>query len=315
MEYLERLKIWIKALRLGQWTKNLLIPAAWLFALGDPGQRAMASGWRPALLMLGMFGGFCLISSAFYLLNDVRDMASDRLHPVKRFRPIAAGLVSVRAARVMSAFLLAAGLAPSLVMFMRHIDRWPMLAVVTAYSAMQLCYTGYLKRLPYVDVVVVAAGFVLRAMAGTTVLGVRLSPWLLVCAFSLSLFLALCKRRHEKLLCEESRPALRLYHLPTIDMLIASSAMVTLSVYVAYTLVPSTLERYGCGEALSVTAIPVAAGLIRYLWLTYSLADVGRPDRVLLSDKVMWLILVCYAAVAALVILPAGVCCGAGGVP
>lgn len=306
MEKFERLKIWIKALRLGQWTKNLLIPAAWLFAVGDPAQRAMASGWRPLVLMLAMFGCFCFVSSAFYLLNDVRDVLSDRRHPVKRFRPIAAGLVSMRDARAVSAFLLAAGLAPSLVMFLRHVDRWPMLAAVLAYSAMQLCYTGYLKHLPYVDVVVVAAGFVLRAMAGTTVLGVRLSPWLLLCAFFLSLFLALCKRRHEKLLCEESRPALRRYHLPTIDMLIATSAMVTLSVYVAYTLVPSTLARYGCGEALSLTAIPVGLGLIRYLWLTYSLADVGRPDRILLSDKVMWLILVSYAFSAALVILPPG---------
>jgi hypothetical protein len=132
---------------------------------------------------------------------------------------------------------------------------------------------------------------------------VRLSPWLLVCAFSLSLFLALCKRRHEKLLCEESRPALKLYHLPTIDMLISASAMMTLSVYVAYTLVPSTIARYGCGEALSFTAIPVALGLVRYLYLTYSSADVGRPDKILLSDKIMWVILICYALVA-LAVLP-----------
>jgi 4-hydroxybenzoate polyprenyltransferase len=307
MECIKRLIVWLRALRLSQWTKNLLIPAAWLFALGDPGQRAMASGWRPVLLMLGMFGSFCLISSAFYLLNDVRDISSDRLHPVKRFRPIAASLISIRAARAMSAFLLVLGFIPSLVMFLRHIDRWPMLAVVIAYSAMQLCYTGFLKRLPYVDVIVIASGFVLRAIAGTTVLGVRLSPWLLLCAFSLSLFLALCKRRHEKLLCEESRPALKMYHLPTIDMLIASSAMVTLSVYVAYTLVPSTIARYECGGALSLTAIPVALGLVRYLWLTYSLADVGRPDKLLLSDKIMWLVLVCYAIIAALVVLPNGI--------
>lgn len=303
MEYFERLKIWIKALRIGQWTKNILIPAAWLFALGDPAQRALASGWRPALLMSGLFVSFCFISSAFYLLNDVRDIASDRLHPVKRFRPIASGRVTISSARTASAFLLVLGFTPSVIMFVRHVDRWPMFAVVLAYSAMQLCYTGWLKSIPYIDVVVIAAGFVLRAVAGTEVLGVRLSPWLLVCAFSLSLFLALCKRRHEKLLCEESRPALKFYHLPTIDMLISSSAMITLSVYVAYTLVPSTIERYGCGEALSLTAIPVALGLIRYLYLTYSSADVGRPDKILLSDKFMWLILICYALVT-LAVLP-----------
>jgi 4-hydroxybenzoate polyprenyltransferase len=250
-----------------------------------------------------MFVSFCFISSAFYLLNDVRDIESDRLHPIKRFRPIASARISISSAKIVSAILLVLGFTPSIIMFARHIDRWPMIAVVLAYSAMQLCYTGYLKSLPYVDVVVIAAGFVLRAVAGTEVLGVRLSPWLLVCAFSLSLFLALCKRRHEKLLCEESRPALKLYHLPTIDMLISASAMMTLSVYVAYTLVPSTIARYGCGEALSFTAIPVALGLVRYLYLTYSSADVGRPDKILLSDKIMWVILICYALVA-LAVLP-----------
>ena len=135
------------------------------------------------------------------------------------------------------------------------------------------------------------------------VLGVRLSPWLLACAFSLSLFLALCKRRHEKLLSEESRPALVGYHLPTLDMLIASSAMVTLSVYVAYTLVPSTVARYACGENLAFTAIPVGLGLVRYLYLTYARGDVGRPDKILLSDKVMWAILLLYAASAAALVV------------
>lgn len=303
MAYLKTIKVWARALRVGQWTKNLLIPAAWLFALGDPAQRAMAQGWRPVLLMLGMFVSFCLVSSAFYLLNDVRDRESDRRHPVKRFRPVAAGLVSPREAAVAAGFLFIAGIIPSLVMFLRHVDRWPMIAVVLVYSVMQLCYTGFLKRLPYVDVVVIAAGFVLRAVAGTMVLGVRLSPWLLACAFSLSLFLALCKRRHEKLLSEESRPALVGYHLPTLDMLIASSAMVTLSVYVAYTLVPSTVARYACGENLAFTAIPVGLGLVRYLYLTYARGDVGRPDKILLSDKVMWAILFLYAVSAAVVVV------------
>ena len=85
---------WLRALRVNQWTKNLLIPVAWFFAVSDPTQSALARGWRPALLRLGMFGSFCLVSSAFYLFNDVRDREADRLHPVKRNRPVAAGLIS-----------------------------------------------------------------------------------------------------------------------------------------------------------------------------------------------------------------------------
>ena len=294
---------WLRALRVHQWTKNLLIPAAWFFAACDPSQRALATGWRPFLLMGGMFASFCLVSSAFYLLNDVRDREADRLHPVKRNRPIAAGLVSVRAASTTAAVLFVIGLVPSVWMFVRHPDRWPMIAVVLGYSVMQVCYTGFLKRVPYVDVIVIAAGFVLRAMSGTTVLGVRLSPWLLACAFSLSLFLALCKRRHEKLVSEESRVALAGYRMPTLDMLVASSAMVTLGLYVAYTLVPETAQRYACGSALAVTSVPVALGLVRYLFLTYTKADVGRPEKVLLSDKVLWVVIALYAFSAAFVLL------------
>ena len=302
MAYIQRLIVWARALRVHQWTKNLLIPAAWFFALSDPGQRAMAEGWRPLVLMLGMFGSFCLVSSAFYLLNDLRDREADRLHPVKRTRPIAAGLVAPSAAKAAASALLVLGLAPSVVMFVRHVDRWPMIAVVAGYCLMQVAYTGWLKRFPYVDVVVISLGFVLRAIAGTSVLGVRLSPWLFVCAFSLSLFLALCKRRHEKLVSEESRAALAHYRMPTLDMLVASTAMVTLAVYVAYTLVPATAHRYGVDERFALTAIPVAMGLVRYLYLTYSKADVGRPDKVLLSDRIMWTILALYGGVTAFIL-------------
>ena len=296
------IKVWLKALRIHQWTKNLLIPAAWFFAVCDPTQRAMAAGWRPIVLMAGMFGSFCFVSSAFYLLNDICDRGSDRLHPVKRHRPIAAGLISPRTAAVVAGTLFAIGFIPSLVMFARHIDRWPMIAVVLGYSVMQLAYSFRLKRAAYLDVVVLAAGFVLRAMAGTYVLGVRLSPWLLACTFSLSLFLALCKRRHEKLVSEESRPALAGYRLPVLDMLVASSAMSTLALYVAYTLIPETVGRYSCGSSLAFSAIPVALGLVRYLHLTYSRADVGRPDKVVLTDRVLWLVIASYCAVAAFVL-------------
>ncbi|MCR5414273.1 MAG: UbiA prenyltransferase family protein [Kiritimatiellae bacterium] len=293
-------RMWLRELRIHQWTKNALIPAAWFFALSDPSQRAMAHGWRPVLLMLGMTGSFCLVSSAFYLFNDVKDRASDRMHPVKRHRPVAAGLISPSRALAVSAACFVLGFVPSAVMFCRHVDRWPMLAVVMAYSLMQLAYSGGLKKIPYLDVVVIAAGFVLRAMAGTTVLDVRLSPWLLACAFSLSLFLAICKRRHEKLVCESSRPSLAGCRLPTLDTLVAASAMTTLAIYVAYTLVPATVSRHACGHRLAVTAIPVALGLVRYLQLTYSLADVGRPEKIVMTDRILWLAAALYAASAVL---------------
>ena len=297
------IRLWLKELRVHQWTKNLLIPAVWFFATFDASQAAMALGWRPLVLMLGMFGSFCLVSSAFYLFNDLRDREADRLHPVKRNRPIAAGLITPHHAAIVSATLFALGFVPSLVMFARHLDRWGMMAVMLGYSVMQLAYSCGLKRIPYLDVFIIAAGFVLRAIAGTTVLGIRFSPWLFACAFSLSLFLALCKRRHEKLFSEQSRAALAGYHLPTLDVLLSLAALVTLALYTVYTLAPATVARYHCAVSLAWTAIPVALGLVRYLHLVYSQADVGRPEKILLSDRVLWGVLVLYAASTFMILL------------
>ena len=136
---LASIKTWLRALRVQQWTKNILIPVAWFFAANDPAQREMAQGWRPLVLMAGMFASFCLVSSAFYLFNDIRDLAADRLHPVKRNRPIAAGLIVPRTAALVAGFVFALGFLPSLVMFARHVDRWPMIAVILVYSLMQVC--------------------------------------------------------------------------------------------------------------------------------------------------------------------------------
>ena len=158
--------IWIKALRVSQWTKNAVVFAAWFFAVADKEQAALARGWRPFALVCAMALSFSLVSSAFYLLNDVGDYEADRRHPVKRNRPVAADLISkidaVRAALALFAF----GLAFPCYLVFRHPDRTWGFAVLLVYTVMQCAYSGFLKRVPYVDVAVIAAGFVLRAVAG-----------------------------------------------------------------------------------------------------------------------------------------------------
>ena len=154
-----------------------------------------------------------------------------------------------------------------------------------------------MKRVPYVDVAVIAAGFVLRAVAGSAAMGVRISPWLLACAFSLSLFLALCKRRHEKLTASESRAALKGYHPRVLDALILLAACGTLAVYTCYTLSADTVARFGT-RGLAATAVFVALGIGRYLQLVYGHGDTGRPERVLLTDRILWCILVGYGFAA-----------------
>ena len=291
------MKIWLKALRVNQWTKNAVVFAAWFFAVADASQAAMARGLRPFLLVCAMAASFSFISSAFYLLNDVSDYDADRLHPVKRLRPIAADLISkIDAVRVALA-LFAVGLLFPCYLVLRHPDRTWGFAVLLVYTVMQCAYTGFLKKVPYVDVMVIAAGFVLRAVAGAAAMAVRISPWLLLCAFALSLFLALCKRRHEMSVAMASRAALRKYHPRVLDALIGLSALGTLGVYTQYTLAADTVARFGT-RALAFTAIFVALGLVRYVRLLYAKEDVGRPERVLLTDKILWLILAGYGLTA-----------------
>ena len=289
--------LWLSALRVSQWTKNAVVFVAWFFAVADKEQAALARGWRPFALVCAMAFSFSLVSSAFYLLNDVGDYEADRLHPVKRLRPVAADLISkidaVRAALALFAF----GLVFPCYLVFRHPDRTWGFAVLLVYTLMQCAYSGFLKRVPYVDVAVIAAGFVLRAVAGAAAMGVRISPWLLACAFSLSLFLALCKRRHEKITASASRAALKGYHPRVLDALILVAACGTLAVYTCYTLSADTVARFGT-RGLAATSVFVALGIGRYLQLVYGPEDTGRPERVLLTDRILWCILAGYGLAA-----------------
>ena len=262
------MKIWLKALRVNQWTKNAVVFAAWFFAVADASQAAMARGFRPFLLVCAMAAAFALVSSAFYLLNDVSDYDADRLHPVKRLRPIAADLISkidaVRAALAMFAL----GLAFPCYLVFRHPDRTWGFGVILVYTLMQCAYSGFLKRVPYVDVAVIAAGFVLRAVAGAAAMGVRISPWLLV----------------------------------VLDILIGLSAVGTLGVYMCYTLAADTVARFHT-RGLAATGLFVALGIARYIFLMRGRGDVGRPEKVLLSDRLLWAILFGYGATAVAAVL------------
>jgi 4-hydroxybenzoate polyprenyltransferase len=266
------------SLRPTQWTKNLVVLAAFFFAFWDRGQALDVSS---ILLILPAAVVFCLASSGIYVLNDVRDLEADRAHPQKRFRPIAAGRVPVPAALWIAAVLLAvSGL------WAWRLSR-ELAAVIGGYVAIQLAYTFWLKRLALLDIFVIAAGFVLRAIAGAVVLRVQISPWLLLCTFLLALFLALCKRRHEKLFVAEpanaSRPSLQHYDSRLLDQLIAIVGAATIVAYSIYTLAPETVAKFGT-QKLGFTIPFVVFGLFRYLDLAYRKEQGDRPEKILLTD-------------------------------
>jgi len=282
---------WLRELRPAQWVKNGVVPAAYLFARWDPSQQANVQGFWPLALEAAAVACFCCVSSGVYLINDVRDIEADRAHPVKRLRPLASGVIGVNAALTAAAFLVLAGLAGSLTLPLAF--TW----VLGGYCLMQFAYTFSLKRIPYVDVFVIATGFVLRAIAGAAALAVRISPWLLLCTFLLALFLALCKRRHEKILLEDSgtqhREALAGYDRYLLDLQIAITASATLVCYSMYTLSEETVRRFGT-NCLGLTIPFVVFGLFRYLELVYRHDEGGRPEKVLLTDKVLIVTVACY---------------------
>ncbi len=291
---------WLRALRPAQWIKNGVVPAAYFFARWDPSQSAHVQGLAPVLLVAVAVACFCCVSSGVYLINDMHDIEADRAHPIKRQRPLASGAVGVRPALALAAALLSAGMAGSLAL--------PLLftGVLGGYCLMQFVYTFGLKRIPYVDVFVIATGFVLRAIAGAVALSVRISPWLLLCTFLLALFLALCKRRHEKILLEDTgeqhREALAGYDRYLLDMQIGITSSATLVCYAIYTLSAETVQRFGTSR-LGLTIPFVVFGLFRYLELVYRHDEGGRPEKVMLTDKILIATVICYAVTALTVFL------------
>ena len=291
---------WFRALRPAQWLKNGIVPAALFFAWWDPTQNLAPQGFLAFLKACLATACFCMGSSAIYLMNDLRDIDADRLHPVKRLRPIAAGELPRTAGCIMAVVL-----AISAIAFSTALPR-AFTLVLGAYLAMQVSYTFFLKRITYVDVFVIAIGFVLRAVAGATAIQVRISPWLLLCTFLLALFLALCKRRHEKLLLEsggvEHRVALSGYDPTLLNMQIAIIASATIVCYSIYTLAVDTVQRFNTSN-LALTIPFVVFGVFRYLHLVYQNEEGGRPEKVMLTDRILIVTVLAYLVVTGIIFL------------
>ena len=275
------------ALRPRQWTKNLLLFAGLLFA----GKLGETSLWSDACIA---FVAYCAASSAAYLANDVRDAEHDRDHPVKRLRPVASGEVPVRVALVLAGLLTASavGLAGYLGL--------GSLALMAGFIALQAAYTAGLKHVVLIDVLAIAALFVIRAAAGAEAVDVRISPWLLICTGLLALFLALAKRRAELVLvgADETpgRPVLEGYSLALVDQLVS---IVAASTVIAYSLYTFTARD---SKAMMATIPFVLYGVFRYLLLLHR-RDLGEePENVLLTDVPLILTLAAWAATSAAIL-------------
>jgi 4-hydroxybenzoate polyprenyltransferase len=282
------------SLRPHQWTKNLVVLAALAFS------KHLFERDAAALAALA-FGVFCALAGGVYLVNDLVDVERDRLHPRKRARPLASGALGMPAARVAAASLIALGLLAA----------WAVgpgfLACALGYLALNLAYSFGLKDVVILDVLAIAVGFVLRAVAGAVAIQVVFSEWLIVCTLLLALFLALAKRRHELVTLQDAaghRRALAEYSPYLLDQMIGVVTASCLTAYAFYTLAPETVEKYRT-DRLALTIPFVIYGIFRYLYLVHRREQGGSPTDVLLTDRPLLAATVIWGLVVVLIVYTA----------
>ncbi len=296
---LSHLTALVLSMRPRQWTKNLIVFMAFIFSIDQEWQLAHPDTWLPKVgESLIAFALFCLVSSADYLINDVRDRESDRLHPKKRRRPIAAGLLSPRAAITWAVALDIVGVGGAFALDVRTGG------VILGYIALMLAYSFWLKHMVLLDMGTIAAGFVLRAMAGALAIEVPISPWLYVVTVLGALFLVINKRRAELLLLEHNatnhRPILEEYSTDLLDQM---AATVTASTLIAYGLYTFTADNLPQNHAMMLTIPFVLYGIFRYLYLVHRRDEGGSPEDVLLKDAPLVIDIVLWLFTAAVVLI------------
>ncbi len=283
----------VRAMRPRQWIKNGLIFIPVLFD-----RKISLSNPEPTLRVALGFVLFCLAASSIYLLNDAVDVERDRLHPKKRFRPIANGDLPLRLALAMAVIL------PILSVVVAWLYSVPLAIVLIVYLLKQVAYSFYLKNVVLVDVIVLAAGYILRVMAGAVVITVtHFSPWLYVCIGMLSLFLAVGKRRQELILlgngASDVRATYKDYNMALLDDMLR---MVTTSSIITYTLYTVEAPTSFGGPAMLLTVPFAVYGIFRYLYLIHVRGEGGAPDEVALKDKPLMLDAALFVLVAGLII-------------
>lgn len=280
----EKLKLLIRTMRIRQWTKNVFVLSPLLFSMH-------LFQFNVLLRSVAGFFLFSLIASSIYILNDIVDANVDRSHPVKKSRPIASGALPISFAAAAVAILFVITISLSLAL---HVG---FALTLVGYFALNLVYSYFLKKAVIIDVMTIAASFVLRIVAGAIIINVPISEWLLICTSLLALFLGFSKRRHEITILEENahvhRPVLLEYSTYFLDQMISLVTASTLICYILYTVDDDTVMKFG-SKALLYTAPFVLYGLFRYYYLVHQKKTGGDPasefisDLPLLANVILW---------------------------
>lgn len=278
----------LRSARPKQWIKNLLVFAA-------PGAAGVLSQAKPLLRALLTFVIFCLVAGGTYFLNDTLDLEADRLHPRKRLRPVAAGVISVSLARVVGVALAVTGLGLSVVL------GWRLTVVIGTYLTVQVAYTLWLKREPILDLAAVASGFVLRAIAGGVAVGVPISEWFLIVALFGSLFMVTGKRTAENEVLGDGagahRVTLSVYTPAFLRSILITSSTVTMTAYCLWAFENQKATNEGIWFQLSI--VPFVLAMFRYGFLLDQ-GHGGQPEDVVLGDRVLQVLVVIWLGIFAL---------------
>lgn len=277
-----------------QWVKNAVVLAGVVFAEATGHPIAMANAITAMV-------AFVLASVSIYVFNDLRDADADRHHPLKRNRPIASGTVSREAAGRFG--FLTGGVA----ILMGTLVTPALGLIIGGYLLLMVCYTLWLKQVAILDVTTIAVGFVMRAVGGAVAVAVPISPWLLVCAFLLALFLGFGKRRAELIVlggaASRHRLSLQGYTAPLLDQLVGITAISALVTYAVYTVVASNLPA---NDSMLLTVPPVAFAILRYLYLVYGRGLGGSPESLLFRDRWLLASVLLWGAIAMVIVRTGG---------
>lgn len=282
---MNKVKHYLQLMRIHQWVKNFFIflPLFFSFKM-DHIPLLIADLWA--------FVGFCLIASSIYIINDWNDIATDRLHPEKRNRPLASGAINKKEALLMILSLVAVGVSVYIFVLGNYIA----LALLVSYFILNIFYSLRLKHIPVIDISIVAIGFVIRIFIGGVVTDTPLSRWIVVMTFLLAIFLALGKRRDDVVIYEETGDKVRKnvdgYNIPFLNVAIVLVAAVMMVAYIMYTISPEVTGRNG--DNLYLTSFFVFVGLFRYLQIIFVEDKSGNPTLIFLKDNFIRIIIILW---------------------
>ena len=285
---------YIKLIRIKQWVKNVFILVPLIFS-----KHIFDVGYSSKII-IGFFA-FSFLSSIVYIINDIIDRESDRNHPQKKFRPLAAGTISINSAVITAGLLLIANIPLSIGLGSKFI------AISSAYFALNVFYSIYAKNIVLLDIFCIAGGFMLRVIAGAFAIDVEISSWLLLTTMFLSLFLAIMKRRSELSLSDETnskpvtRKVLESYSINFTDQLAAVSSSAVIICYALYTMADRTITAFHTANLIYTTPF-VVFGIFRYMYLVHKQNQGENTTEVMLTDRPMIITTMLYLAVTVLII-------------